>query len=81
MNSFEKFLNFSNPIGIAYSLKPGRSLIYLEVNHTAINCPKDLKDFHTILEPWNYSPIPFLEFGKLSFLDIKKLENGDIYEG
>ena len=81
VDSFEKFLNYSNPLGQAYSLKPGRSLIYLEVNYAGLACPGDLANFHKQLDRWNYSPVPFLEFGKRSFITITRLQNGDFYEG
>ena len=64
VNSFESFLNYSNPLGQAYSLKPGRSLIFMDINYDGLNCQKELKDYHRTLEPFNYSPVPFLDFGK-----------------
>lgn len=42
VNSFETFLNYSNPLGQAYTLKPGKSLIYLPISYSGLNCPADL---------------------------------------
>jgi hypothetical protein len=81
INSFETFLNYSNPLGQAYSLKPGRSLIYLQINYGSILCSSDLKEYHQSLESYNYAPVPFLEFGKRHFITLTKLANGDHFEG
>lgn len=81
VNSFESFLNYSNPLGQAYSLKPGRSLIFMDINYDGLNCQNELRDYHRTLEPFNYSPVPFLDFGKRQFVTITKLANGDLYEG
>ena len=56
-------------------------MIYLEINYTGLNCPQDLNEYHRSLEPWNYSPVPFLEFGRRQFVTVTKLSNGDYYEG
>jgi len=81
VNSFETFLNYSNPLGQAYSLKPGRSLIYLQINYDGLACSTDLKEYHKSLEQYNYAPVPFLEFGKRHFITLTKLANGDQFEG
>jgi hypothetical protein len=66
---------------MAYTLKPGKSLIYLPVDYEAINCPDWLSDAHQSLDAFNYAPVPFTEFSKRQFVTVQKCSNGDLYEG
>ena len=83
VKSFEKFLNYSNPLGTTYVLKPGKSVVNMPVNFQDVKDPiiDSIKKLHASLPPFNYSPVPFSEFHSRKFVTVKKLPNGDWYEG
>ena len=42
---------------------------------------KKIRKAYEQLKPFNYSPIPFAEFYKRTFVPLSKTQNGDWYEG
>ena len=64
-------------------LNPGKSEVHMNVNFKDVKDPiKDsIKKLHSSLPPFNYSPVPFSEFHNRKFVTIKKMPNGDWYEG
>ena len=70
-SSFEAFLNHSNPMGLSYVLKPDKAAVHLPVNFDGLKrgqtCPVELRSIYDSLDPFNYSPVPFMDFHRRSF--------------
>ena len=68
-----------------YVLNPGRSEIRLPINFDGLRkgvvVPHGLRQIHESLPPFNYSPMPFLDFHKRSFRPMSRTATGDFYEG
>ena len=77
-------MNYSNPVGASYVLKPNKSEIHLPVNFKGVknvNIPSWITTTYDGLTPFNYSPLPFADLSKRAFKPLTKMSNGDWYEG
>jgi len=73
-------------MGLSYVLQPGRSVVNLPVNFDQSSvkgflAPEWMRSIYSTLEPFNYSPIPFVDFHKRSFRPFTRTATGDYYEG
>ena len=50
-------------------------------NRLGLNENSNLVLNHQSLDPYNYCPVPFLDFASRQFVMVKKCQNGDLYEG
>ena len=72
-------------MGLSYELRPQKAEVHLPVNFDGLKrgqtVPNWIRELHESLEPFNYSPVPFMDFHRRSFRPLTRTAAGDYFEG